>query len=43
LGYVLFFFAPVLVTAALAIGAEHSLRFALFAAVVTAIVVVALS
>ena len=43
LGYVLFFFVPVLVSAALALGAEHSLRFALFASVMTAIVVVALS
>jgi hypothetical protein len=43
LGYVLFLFVPVLVTAAMAIGAEHSLRFALFAAAVTAIVVVTLS
>jgi hypothetical protein len=43
LGYVLFFFPPVLATAAVALGARHSGRFALLAAIVCALVVVTLS
>jgi hypothetical protein len=43
LGYLLFFLSPVLAAAAVALGARHSVRFALVAAAVTGLVVVTLS